>query len=326
MPKRMSSPTAGGAGVCQVPATRQKSWLYNYFIKKNVWQLYLLALIPLAAIIIFYYVPMGGVAIAFKDFSAKKGIWGSPWVGLKYFEQLFNTPIFMNILKNTVVLSLYSLIVGFPFPIILALAFNEIKNIRTKKVLQTITFAPYFISTIVAVSIVLQMFSYRYGVVNSVIKLFGGAAVDFTGMTEFFRPAYVWSGVWQGAGYSSVLYIAALSGIDVSLYEAAAIDGATKFQKTRYIDLPGIAPTIIITLILNAGNVLSVGFEKVFLFQNPVNYNVSEIISTYVYKIGITQAQFSFATAVGVFNSVVNCIILLLVNWFARKTSETSLF
>lgn len=307
-------------------ALRKYSFLHKYFGIKGVWQLYLLALIPVAFVLIFAYLPMGGVLIAFKDFSIRKGIMGSPWAGFKYFEQLFNTPIFFDIVKNTIVISLYSIVVGFPFPIILALAFNEMHNQKLKKVMQTITFAPYFISTVVVVSIIMQVFSYRYGVVNETIKLFGNKAVDFIGSSDFFLPAYVWSGVWQGAGYGSVLYIAALAGIDIALYEAASLDGANKLQKIWHIDLPGILPTIIITLILTTGGILSVGFEKVYLMQNPVNYGMSEILSTYVYKVGIQQAQFSFATAVGLFNSAVNCAILLLVNWFARRASETSLF
>jgi putative aldouronate transport system permease protein len=283
-------------------------------------------LLPVAFVFIFNYIPMGGVLIAFKDYSIRRGIWGSSWAGLKYFNQLFNTPIWGTILKNTVVLSLMSLAIGFPFPILLAFSFNEISNFRVKKVLQTVTFAPYFISTVVVVSIVFQIFSYRYGVVNSALVALGLDRIDFQALDGFFRPAYVWSGIWQGAGYSSVLYLAALSGIDPTLYDAAAIDGAGRFQRLLHIDLPGIMPTIIITLILNTGGILSVGFEKVFLMQNPVNYRISEIISTYVYKVGIQQSQFSFSTAVGVFNSTVNCFILLVVNGIARRINETSLF
>lgn len=294
--------------------------------RKSMWQLYLFAFIPMTFVFIFNYIPMGGVLIAFMDYSPTKGIFGSEWVGLKYFYQLFNTPIFPTLLKNTIILSVQSLIISFPFPILLALAYNEIRSSKAKKALQTIAFAPYFISTVVVVSIIMQIFSYRYGVVNSVIKSFGGGAIDIVGSQEFFRPAYVWSGVWQGAGYSSILYLAALSSVDASLYEAAAIDGATRLQKVWFIDIPGIMPTIIITLIMNTGGILSIGFEKVFLLQNPVNYNISEIISTYVYKMGIEKAQFSFSTAVGLFNSAVNCIILLTVNKIAKSVSETSLF
>ena len=295
-------------------------------VRRSVWQLYLMALVPFLFVLIFNYLPMGGILIAFKDFSVRKGIFGSKWAGLKYFRQLFEAPIFKTILSNTIVLSLQSLLMGFPFPILLALAFNELRNGRKKKIIQTIVFAPYFISTVVVVSILYQVFSYRYGVVNKVINIFGGSSIDFLSKKGFFRPAYIWSGIWQGAGYSSVLYTAALSSIDPGLYEAAAIDGASRLQKLWHIDLPGIRATIVITLILNTGSILGVGFEKAYLMQNAVNYTVSEIISTYVYKVGIEQAQFSFSTAVGVFNAVVNCIVLLAVNWIAKKVSDISLF
>jgi len=297
-----------------------------HYFRKSFLQLYLMALIPFAFVLIFSYVPMSGVLLAFKDYSLRKGIFGSPWVGFKYFRQLFSIPIFSDIFRNTIVLSLQSLIIGFPFPVILALAFNEVRNTKLKKTLQTISFAPYFISTVVVVSIVFQMFSYRYGVVNACLNLLGMESVNFVGQSWFFRPSYILSGIWQNAGYGSILYIAALSSVNTSLYEAASIDGASRFQKVVHIDLPSIIPTVIITLVLSAGNILSIGFEKAYLLQNPVNYSVSEIIPTYVYKVGIEQAQFSFSTAVGLFNAAVNVIVLLLVNKFADKISGTSLF
>lgn len=298
----------------------------KYFGRKGIYKLYLFALFPVLFILVFNYFPMYGILVAFKDFSIRKGIMGSDWVGLKYFEQLLHLPIFTQLLSNTLILSLLTLAIGFPFPILLALAFNEISNQKAKKVLQTITFAPYFISTVVVVSIINQIFSYHYGVVNSVLNIFGKESINFTGLSGFFRPAYVLSGVWSTAGYNSILYIAALSAVDTSLYEAAAIDGATRLQKIIHVDLPCIMPTIVITLILNTGNILSVGFEKAYLMQNSLNYSVSEIISTYVYKVGIEQAQFSFSTAVGLFNAVINCIVLLLVNKLADKISGSSLF
>lgn len=298
----------------------------KYQKNKRYKQLYWLALIPFLFVLIFNYIPMSGILLAFKDYSVRKGIFGSPWAGLKYFRQLFSIPIFLTILRNTIVLSLESMLFSFPFPIILAFAFNELRNSRLKKVLQTISFAPYFISTVVVVSIIFQMFSYRYGVINSILNKAGLESVNFTGLEGFFKPAYIISGIWQGAGYGSILYIAALASVDVSLYEAAAIDGANRVQRVLNVDLPSISPTIVITLILSAGNILSIGFEKVYLLQNPANYNVSEIIATYVYKTGIEQAQFSFSTAVGLFNAVVNCIVLILVNKIANKVSETSLF
>lgn len=298
------------------------------FMKRQLryWQLYLLALIPFTLVLLFNYMPMYGILLAFKDYSIKKGIMGGKWVGLKYFNQLFTIPNFPLILRNTIVLSLESMVIGFPFPILLALAFNEVGNKSVKKVLQTLSFAPFFISTVVVVSIIFQMFSFRYGVVNAVINALGGKSVNFLGIAGFFRPAYIISGIWQGAGYSSILYISALSAVDITLYDAAAIDGASRLQKVLHVDLPCIMPTIVITLILNVGNILSIGFEKAYLLQNPVNYKYSEIIATYVYKTGIEQAQFSFATAVGLFNSVVNCIMLVLVNTIAGKIGDTSLF
>lgn len=307
-------------------------WLANlkrkYHKNMRYKQLYLLALVPFLFVFIFNYVPMSGILLAFKDYSVRKGILGSDWADpfYKYFKQLFTIPIFPTILKNTIVLSLESMLISFPFPIILALAFNEIGNARVKKTLQTISFAPYFISTVVVVSIIFQMFSYRYGVVNTMLNTMGVESVNFTGLSGFFKPAYILSGIWQGAGYSSILYIAALASVDVSLYEAAAIDGANRVQKVLNVDLPSITPTIVITLILSAGSILSIGFEKAYLLQNPANYEISEIIATYVYKTGIEQAQFSFSTAVGLFNAIVNCIMLVLVNKIAGKISETSLF
>jgi len=309
-----------------LPSISGKSKTSRLLKYTKVWQLYVMMLIPLSLVIVFSYIPMSGVLIAFKEFSARKGIWGSPWVGLKYFDQFFSTPIFGTILKNTVLLSLYSLVAGFPFPIILALAFNELRHARLKKTMQTITYAPFFISTVVMVGIILQLLSIRYGAANILIKALGGTPIDFIGQGSLFRTIYVWSGVWQGAGYGSVLYIAALAGVDPTYYEAAIIDGASRFQKVRHIDIPSILPTIMITLILSTGGILSVGFEKVYLLQNPLNYNYSEIISTYVYKVGIQQAQFSLSTAVGVFNSVINFIILFIVNYIAGKLNETSLF
>jgi len=309
-------------GITTVTVKKRK-W-YKKFLR--TWQLYMFILIPFIYIIVFAYIPMIGNSIAFTDFSFRKGYFGSPWVGLKYFKQFFQTPIFWRILRNTVLLSLYSIAAGFPFPIILALAFNELTNQKVKKTLQTITYAPYFISTVVMIGIVTQVLSYRYGVVNEIIKMLGGKPIDFMGESSLFRSIYVWSGIWQGAGYGSILYIAALSQVDISLYEAAILDGASKIQRTIYIDIPSIMPTIIISLILSTGSILSVGFEKTYLLQNPLNYDVSEVISTYVYKVGVNQAQFSFSTAVGLFNSVVNFTIILTVNYIARRFSETSLF
>ena len=305
----------------------RRSLVYRWFVKNSLWQLWLIALVPVLFVVVFSYIPMGGVLIAFKKYSPRKGIFGSSWVGLKHFNELFKSPVFSMILTNTLVLSLMNLAFGFPFPIILALAFNEIRSARVKKTLQTITFAPHFISTVVMVSIVYQIFSYHYGVANAVIKALGGSAINWFALPSFFRPAYVFSGIWQGAGYGSIIYMAALASVDPTLYEAAEIDGASRFQRMIHIDLPSISSVIVITLIMNTGSILSIGFEKAFLMQNDLNYRTSEIIATYVYKVGIQQAQYSFSTAVGLFNSVVNCVTLLLVNFIVSKINpESSMF
>lgn len=300
----------------------RRPWYHKHF---KVWQLYVMIALPVALLIVFSYIPILGNVIAFQNFSIRKGF-HSPFVGLKYFKIFLNLPIFWDIIRNTVLVSVYSIIVGFPFPIILALAFNELTSAKVKKTIQTITYAPFFISTVVMVSIVMQVLSYRFGVINEVIKIFGGNPVNFIAEPGLFRSIYVWSGVWQMAGYQAVLYIAALSSVDPTLYEAAIIDGTTKFQRMLNIDIPSIMPTIIITFILSTGGILSVGFEKVFLLQNPGNYKVSEVISTYVYKIGIQQAQFSLSAAIGLFNAVVNFVLLFTVNQIAKKVSDISLF
>lgn len=306
---------------------RKRNGKQNFFQKrKRCAGLYILIAIPVALVILFGYIPMVGNLIAFQDYSVRGGLFGSKFVGLKYFKQFLTMPIFKQVFRNTIILSLYGLLAGFPIPILLALAFNEMKNGRLKKTMQTVTYAPYFISTVVIVGILQNVFSYRFGIINEVVKLFGSDPIDFVGGIKYFRSMYVWSGVWQGAGYSAVLYIAALSGIDPSLHEAAIIDGATRVQRVKAIDLPGIMPMIVISFIMNTGSLLNIGFEKVFLMQNPSNYAVSEIISTYVYKVGVKQAQFSYSTAISLFNAVINFAILFVTNRIAKKVGETSLF
>lgn len=293
---------------------------------KRHWQLYVMLLLPVAYLIIFAYVPMGGAVIAFKDYSIRKGVWGSDWVGLKHFKNFFTTPDFKTLLRNTLALSIYSLIISFPMPILLALAINELKGRHYKKLVQMVTYLPYFISTVVLVGIMQNIFSVRTGLVNNVITLLGGQATDFMGQPGLFRTLYVWSGVWQGMGYSAVIYIAALAGVDPSQTEAAIIDGAGRFERVWYVDIPTIMPTIVIQLILAIGNVMSVGFEKAYLMQNPVNMQYSEIISTFVYKRGLVNFQYSYATAVGLFNSVCNLVLILLANKICKKISDTSLW
>ena len=293
---------------------------------KRHWQLYLMLVLPVTYLIIFAYFPMGGAIIAFKDYSIRGGIWGSEWVGLKHFKNFFTTPDFKNLMTNTLALSLYSLIISFPMPILLALAINEMRGRHYKKVVQMVTYLPYFISTVVLVGIMQNIFSVRTGLVNNIIMLFGGKAIDFMGKPGLFRSLYVWSGVWQGMGYSAVIYIAALASVDISQTEAAIIDGAGRFARVWNVDIPAIMPTIVIQLILAVGSIMSLGFEKVYLMQNPVNMQTSEIISTFVYKRGLINFQYSYATAVGLFNSVCNMVLIVLANMFSKRVNETSLW
>ncbi|WP_370639000.1 ABC transporter permease [Cohnella sp. REN36] len=269
---------------------------------------------------------MLNAVLAFKDYNVIKGIWGSPWVGLKNFKLFFDNPIFWSLLKNTLLLSGYLLLAGFPVPILLALMLNEVRGGRFKRIVQLVSFAPYFISTVVMVSIIMLFLAPRLGFANLALNALGMESVNFLGEPGYFRSIYVWSDIWQTAGYTAVIYLAALAGIDPTLYEAAKVDGASRFQKIRHVDLPGIMPTIVIVLILNVGNVMALGFEKVYLLQNPLNIVNSEIIATYVYSIGLLNANYSFATAVGLFNSFVNLILLVLVNSLAKRFSSSSIW
>ena len=308
------------------PNAKKNIWERISMEVKRHWQLYLMLVLPVTYLIIFAYLPMGGAIIAFKDYSIRGGIWGSDWVGLKHFKNFFTTPDFSNLMRNTLALSLYSLIISFPMPILLALAINEMRGRHYKKVVQMVTYLPYFISTVVLVGIMQNILSVRTGLVNNVITLLGGTAVDFMGKPELFRSLYVWSGVWQGMGYSAVIYIAALASVDTSQVEAAIIDGAGRFARVWNVDIPAIMPTIVIQLILAVGSIMSLGFEKVYLMQNPVNMQFSEIISTFVYKRGLINFQYSYATAVGLFNSVCNLVLIVLANMFSKKVNETSLW
>jgi putative aldouronate transport system permease protein len=292
------------------------------------YQLYLILLPPLIFVIIFNYMPMYGAQIAFKNFRAVDGIWGSPWAGFKHFTRFFTSPSFFKVLKNTFSLSLYSLAAGFPFPIILALSLNAMRNLRLKKTIQTFSYMPHFISMTVMVGMILQFLSPRQGIVNRLLGTVGIASISFMTKPDFFRSVYVWTGIWQNIGWGSIIYLAALSAINPELHEAALADGANRLQRIRHIDIPGILPTATILLILSAGQLINVGFEKVFLMQNDLNLSVSEVIQTFVYKIGIASEMpnYSYSTAVGLFNSVISLALVAMVNLFARKFSETSLW
>ena len=290
------------------------------------WQLYLLILLPILWLIIFCYVPMYGVQLAFKKYSIAKGIFDSPWIGFRYFELFLTSPSGLMVISNTLIISFYTLAVGFPLPIILAIALNETRNQAVKKSIQMITYAPYFISTVVLVGLMFQVLDPRLGVFNRALGILGIGPINFMSDPNLFSSVYVWSGIWQTMGYSAVIYLAALSAVSPELQEAARIDGCSKFQRVWHVDLPSILPTIITLLVLNFGFVMNVGFEKVYLMQNALNQQSSEIISTYVYKVGLVNADFGFATAVGLFNSLVNVILLLSANKIARRFTGSGLW
>ena len=298
-------------------------------IKKRIlshWQFYAIFFLPLLYIIVFAYIPMPGVLMGFQRYSVSRGVFGSPWVGLRHFRQFFASPSSFNIILNTLRLGVYSLVAGFPIPIILALALNEVGSKFFKKTVQMVTYAPYFISTVVVVGMIMQMSDLRYGLFNKIGVLFGGSAVNLMASPGFFPHIYVWSGIWQVAGYSAVIYLAALAGVDRELQEAARVDGVTRIQRIRYVDLPSITPQIIILLIFGVGSVMGIGFEKAFLMQNNLNLSRSEIIATFVYKTGLVNSDYSFATAVGLFNSLVSIVLLVSTNTIAKKFTETSLW
>ena len=280
-----------------------------------------------AAIILFLftYIPMGGIIIAFKDYAPALGIWNSPWVGLKHFAQFFKSYQFVNTIRNTLSISIYSIVVGFPLPIILALLCHQLKDNFFKKFFQVVTYLPHFISIMVMCGMILIFLSPKNGLFANILRLFDVQMPNILGIPQAFSSIYVWSDVWQNMGWDSIIYLAALSGIDPTYYEAAVIDGATKWQKICYIDIPLLLPTAMILLILRSGSTLSVGFEKVFLLQNQLNLNVSEVISTYVYKMGLVNSQYSLSTAISLFNTVINLVVLLGVNKLSKKLTETSL-
>jgi len=304
--------------------TQEKSTLMRIL---GGWQLYVLLIPALVCLIVFAYYPMYGLVIAFKNFKIRAGILASPWADpiFKYFTQFFSTSIAVNAIVNTVLLSLYQLLFAFWVPIVFALLLNQVRNATIRKTIQTISYAPYFLSNVVLVCIISVLFSAN-GVVNNVITGFGGEIKLFTSQAQYFRPLYIGSGIWQTMGFNAIVFIAALVGISPEYYEAAVIDGASKLQRILRIDIPLIMPTIVLMFILAVGNIMTVGYEKAYLMQASGNTTVSEIISTYVYKVGLQSAQYSFATAVGLFNAVINFIILVLANSLSRRLADISIF
>lgn len=294
-------------------------------IRRN-WILYVMILPVVVYYVIFAYVPMGGVQLAFKDYNVKKGIWGSDWVGLEHFLRFFRSYNFSDLLKNTLGISIYSLLVGFPVPILFALMLNYLRSVRLKKAVQMVSYAPYFISTVVMCGIIIIFLNEDTGIINQLLRLLGLQGKAFLSDPSWFKSIYVWSGVWQGMGFSSIIYVSALSGVDSQLHEAAIVDGATKLQRIWHVDLPCIKPTIVMLLILQMGSLMSVGFEKVYLLQNSLNMSTSDVIATYVYRVGLIQSDYGYSTAVGLFNSVINMVLLFAANFLSRKFTEESLF
>lgn len=294
-------------------------------VRKN-WDLYLLILPVVLYFVLIKYLPMYGIQLAFKDFSAVKGFWDSGWVGFKHFERFFNNYQFWTLIRNTLGISLYQILVAFPLPIFFALLINEVQSGRFRKSVQSITFMPHFLSTVVLVGIVMAFLSPSTGLVNNIIVAFGGEPVYFMTEPALFKSIYVFSDVWQNMGFASVLYVAVLAGVDKSLYEAAMIDGATKLQRLLHIAIPALIPTAIIMLIFQFGSIMDIGFEKIYLMQNDLNRSASSVISTYVYEVGLLGSQFSFSTAVGLFNSLINFVLIIAVNQIAKRLSGTSLW
>ena len=291
----------------------------------NDWQLYLLVLPAVIYVIIFNYMPMYGVQIAFKDFSTKKGIWASQWVGLKHFIRFVNFPNFWKIIRNTLSITCYSLLVSFPIPIIFALLLNELDNVPFKKTVQMISYAPHFISTVVICSMLTLFMDRNNGIFNHIIAALGGKRNDWLSVPGYFADIYVWSGVWQGTGWGTIIYLAALAGVPEELHEAAYIDGASRFQIVTKINLPIIAPTIIIMLIMRFGSIMNIGFEKIYLLQNSLNLDTSQVIATYEYQVGVRNGQFSYSSAISLFNTVINITLLLIVNYISKRVAEISL-
>ena len=296
------------------------------FIGKKEWQLWVFIIPAIIYFLIFNYGPMYGILIAFKNYSITRGIMDSPWVGLQYFERFVKSPMFWKLIRNTLVLSFYQLIVTFPFPVMLALFLNHMRNQSAVKAVQTITYAPHFISLVVMTGMLFLFLSPSTGIINVILNKFGFDSIYLMGEASWYRHIFVFTHVWQHTGYNAIIFLAALTAVDPSHYEAATLDGATVWQKIRYIDLPAINPTLVTMLLLQVGKMMNVDTQKALLMQTPTNLEVSEIIGTYVYKIGLINAQFSYSTAINLFQTVINLIILLIVNRVSRRLTGESLW
>jgi putative aldouronate transport system permease protein len=306
-----------------LPKARKQTVLNTF---RRDYQLWIMILPAVVVIFIFNYIPMYGIQLAFRDYSFTKGLTGGEWRGLFYFRQFFENYMFVDLMKNTVVISVATIVLSFPAPIILALLINQVRLKRAKKTLQTTVYLPHFISTVVMVGLLSVLLSPNSGIIGHLLQWLGLGDVNLLGSTKTFVPVYVLSEIWQHGGWNSIIYLAALSTVDPQLYDSAKIDGASRWQTIRYVDIPALVPTIIILFVLSMGSVLGTGFEKVFLMQNPLNLPVSEVIATYVYKIGIISSQFSYSAAIGLFNTVINFIFLFVMNMIAKRCSDISLW
>lgn len=320
----MSTKTLTKPNTVPYPAKRNVAveWLGD--IRKNK-LLYLMLLPVVLFFAIFHYVPMYGAIIAFKDYSPRLGILGSPWAGLEHFQSFFGGLYFWRVLKNTILISLYELLFGFPAPIILALLLNEVRSSLFKRTVQTVTYMPHFISLVVVCGMIKE-FTSSTGIVNDVIAYFGGERLSLLLEPEYFRTLFISSGIWQHIGWGTIIYLAALTGIDPEQYEAAKIDGAGRWKQMLHITLPGIMPTIVILIILDIGRLMNVGSEKIILLYNPSTYETADVIGSYVYRIGLQELNYSFSSAVGLFNSVINFTLVIFSNWLSRRLNETSLW
>lgn len=325
----MVDATTSGVGRNMKTSDRQLRRLDRFktrFIVRHEWQLWLFVLPVIVFFLVFHYAPMYGLVIAFKRYSITRGIMESPWVGLMYFKRFFNSTMFWTLLRNTLVLSFYQLLVSFPFPIILALILNHTRREKMKKLTQTVTYAPHFISLVVLTGMLYLFLSPSTGIINVVLNKLGMKSIYFMGSEKWFRHLFVFSHVWQHTGYQAIIFLAALTAVDPEQYEAATMDGATKLQKIWFIDLPAIMPTVVTVLLLQVGRMMNVDTQKALLMQTATNLGTSEIIGTYVYKIGLVDAQFSYSTAINLFQTVVNLLILIFVNRISKRLTNESLW
>ncbi|WP_407660145.1 ABC transporter permease [Limimaricola variabilis] len=305
-------------------AKKRAARLGDHF--KREWQIYVLLLPTIIWFLLFLYKPMYGLQIAFKDYSIFRGIDGSPWIGFEHFRTLFDNDQFLRAIKNTVIISFFSLLFGFPAPILLALMFNEILNQTYKRTAQTIVYLPHFISTVIIAGIVMTAFSPSAGIVNTVLEWLGMEPIYFLTRPEWFRPIFIGSGIWQEAGFQSIVYLAAIAGVNPSLYESAVVDGASRWQMMWKVTLPSILPTIIIMLIIRIGNLLEVGFELIILLYQPATYETADVINTFIYRQGLQQGQYDLAAAAGLFNAVVAFVLVMTANTISKRVSRTSLW